>query len=330
LELSTELTPGTPRHPASHGHRSQGQGKSRSILPDAAVLSSMGRLIAEWGTGIGGGSRRPELPWRSTRDPWAVLVSEVMAQQTQVSRVVPAYRLFLQRFPTPTACAEASLGEVLRAWQGLGYNRRALNLHRAATAMVADHRGEVPGTLRSLLALPGVGAYTARAVLAFAFEADVGVVDTNAGRVLARAAAGRSIRPGDAQRLVDEMVPPGEAWAFGQALLDLGASVCTASGPRCGQCPLVGGCRWEASGLDGPDPAVGSAGVSTAQSTFVGSDRQGRGRLIDRLRQGTVAPDQVAGAAGWPEDPERAERVVLGLLGEGLIVRDSAGELSLP
>jgi A/G-specific adenine glycosylase len=290
----------------------------------------MGRRMVEWGTEDGGRSRRPELPWRSTRDPWAVLVSEVMAQQTQVSRVVPAYHRFLLEFPNPAACAEASLGEVLRAWQGLGYNRRARNLHRSAMAMVADHGGSVPGTLKALLALPGVGAYTARAVLAFAFEVDVGVVDTNAGRVLSRGVAGRPIRPGDAQRLVDAMVPVGEAWTFGQALLDLGASVCTASRPRCGQCPIAAMCRWAASGLPDPDPAVGSAGVSTPQSAFAGSDRQGRGRLIDRLRRGGVTTGQVADAAGWPKDPARAERVVLGLLAEGLVVRDAAGVLHLP
>jgi A/G-specific adenine glycosylase len=290
----------------------------------------MGRSIAVWGTADGGRSRRPGLPWRSTRDPWAILVSEVMAQQTQVSRVIPAYRRFLLEFPTPSACAQASLGDVLRAWQGLGYNRRARNLHRSAGIMVADHGGDVPRSLKPLLALPGVGAYTARAVLAFAFEVEVGVVDTNAGRVLSRGVAGRPVRSGEAQRLVDTMVPPGGAWTFGQALLDLGASVCTAGSPRCGQCPISSQCRWVASGLEAPDPAVGSAGVSTPQSTFNGSDRQGRGRLIDHLRAGSLGPAQVAAVAGWPDDPERAERTVLGLITEGLAVRDRDGTLHLP
>jgi A/G-specific adenine glycosylase len=297
---------------------------------DTAELLDLGRCIVAWGTEGGSTSRRPELPWRSTRDPWAVLVSEVMAQQTQVGRVVPVYRRFLIEFPNPAACADASLGEVLRAWQGLGYNRRARNLHRAAAAIVADYGGKVPGTLPSLLSLPGVGAYTARAVLAFSFEADVGVVDTNAGRVLSRGVSGHSIRPSEAQSLVDAMVPPGEAWIFGQALLDLGASVCTASAPRCQQCPIVADCRWAMSGRPSPDPAVGSAGVSTRQSAFVGSDRQGRGRLISVLRDGDIAPAHLAEAAGWPDDPDRAERVALGLIGEGLVVRDGTGTLSLP
>ncbi|MGA3149317.1 MAG: A/G-specific adenine glycosylase [Acidimicrobiales bacterium] len=277
-----------------------------------------------------GGSRRPDLPWRSTRDPWAVLVSEVMAQQTQVARVVPVYRPFLERFPTPDACAAAPLGAVIRAWQGLGYNRRAANLHRMASVMVADHGGRVPHDLGALMSLPGVGPYTARAVLAFAFEVDVGVVDTNAGRVLSRAVAGRPVRSGEAQDLVDAMVPAGGGWEFGQALLDLGAVICVAGAPRCPECPIRRRCRWAARGRHLPDPASGSAGVSTPQGIFDGSDRQGRGRLIDALRRGAVRADRVAVAAGWPDDPERAGRVAAGLVDEGLVARDGDGTLRLP
>jgi A/G-specific adenine glycosylase len=253
-----------------------------------------------------------------------------MAQQTQVSRVAPAYRRFLTAFPDPATCAAAPLGDVLRAWQGLGYHRRARNLHRAAAAMVADHGGRVPSELPDLLRLPGVGAYTARAVMAFAFEAPVGVVDTNAGRVLARAVAGRPVRPSEAQRLVDAMVPTGSAWTFGQALLDLGATVCRPGTPTCTDCPIRRRCRWAARCLTGPDPALGSAGVSTPQSAFAGSDRQGRGRLIEALRRGAVRPHQVAAAAGWPDDAGRAHRVVEGLIGDGLAVRDGRGVLHLP
>ena len=172
---------------------------------------------------------------------------------------MPAYARFLARFPTPAVCAAAPLGEVLRAWKGLGYNRRARNLHAAATAMVADHGGRVPSELHALLALPGVGPYTARAVLAFAFDADVGVVDTNAGRVLSRAVAGRSLGLGEAQQLVDAMVPAGRGWAFGQALLDLGATVCVSGTPTCSQCPVRRRCRWAMAGRDPsrPGPWVG-------------------------------------------------------------------------
>ncbi len=297
---------------------------------DRRRLAGLGRAIDAWGTADGRSSRRPELPWRGTRDPWAVLVSEVMAQQTQLSRVVPAYHRFLDRFPDPASCAAAPLGEILRSWQGLGYNRRARSLHLAARAVVEEHGGRVPSALPDLLALPGVGAYTARAVVAFAFEADVGVVDTNTGRVLARAAAGRPVPPAEAQRLVDAMVPTGRGWTFNQALLDLGAGLCTPSTPSCGDCPVRRRCRWSRAGRPGPDPAAGSAGVSTRQSSFDGSDRQGRGRLVDALRRGPVAPDDLAAATGWPGDRERAERVAAGLVDEGLVVRLPTGALALP
>ena len=151
-----------------------------------------------------------------------------------------------------------------------------------------DHGGRVPDKLADLLALPGVGAYTARAVMAFAFEADVGVVDTNAGRVLSRAVAGRRLTRAEAQALVDAMVPPGTGWLFGQSLLDLGAMVCAGPDPACHQVPVRRRCRWAAAGRPDPDPARGSAGVSVAQSAFHGSDRQGRGRLVDALRHGPV------------------------------------------
>ena len=188
----------------------------------------------------------------------------------------------------------------------------------------------MPCDLGALLDLPGVGPYTARAVLAFAFEADVGVVDTNAGRVLSRAVAGRPVRAREAQDLVDAMVPAGQGWAFGQALLDLGAEVCVAGVPRCGDCPVRRRCRWAAHARRQPDPARGSAGVSTPQSAFAGSDRQGRGRLIDVLRTGEVRADGVAAAAGWPGDPGRAGRVAMGLVEEGLVIRDGTGTLRLP
>ncbi|MGH2499308.1 MAG: A/G-specific adenine glycosylase, partial [Candidatus Limnocylindria bacterium] len=216
------------------------------------------------------------LPWRRTGDPYAVLLSEVMLQQTQVSRVALAYEGFLRRFPTLDALAAAPLGEVLRAWAGLGYNRRALNLHRAAVEVVARRGGRLPDDLDGLLSLPGIGPYTARAVLAFAFERDHGVLDTNAARVLARV-EGRRLRPKEAQARADELVPPGSAWAWNQAMLDLGATVCVGRRPACERCPVAPWCGWRRAGLGEPDPAVGSAGVAGRQSTFEGSDRQGRG-----------------------------------------------------
>jgi len=297
----------------------------------AAQVRAIGAAIERWGSGGDvGATRRGDLPWRHTRDPWAVLVSETLAQQTQLSRVIPAYYRFLDAYPTAASCAAAPLGDVLRAWDGMGYNRRAKYLHATAAVVVAEHGGAVPDQLDDLLALPGVGPYTARAVLAFAFERDIGVVDTNAGRVIARSVAGRPVRPAEAQALVDAMVPMGAGWSFGQALLDLGATVCTSRAPKCGTCPLRRRCRWALAGRPDPDPARGSAGVSVSQSRFVGSDRQGRGRLVAALRLAPVEPDGLAAAAGWSDDTGRAERVAEGLVVEGLAVRDATGTLRLP
>jgi A/G-specific adenine glycosylase len=281
--------------------------------PPPGERAALPRALLSWSD-----RTRRDLPWRQTRDPWAVLVSELMLQQTQVSRVVPKYGAFLERFPTVAECAAAPVGAVVTLWAGLGYNRRAVNLHRAAVAVVTDHGGVVPADRAALEALPGIGPYTARAVLAFAFEIDAGVLDTNAARVLARW-AGTPLGRADAQRRADALVPPGRAWAWNQAMLDLGATVCTGRAPACAACPVAGHCAWHERGRPAPDPAVGSAGVSTPQSRFEGSDRQGRGRLVDALRRGEVLTGAaLAAAAGWPEDPARADRAAASLVADGL------------
>ncbi|HEX3946289.1 MAG TPA: A/G-specific adenine glycosylase [Acidimicrobiales bacterium] len=251
-----------------------------------------------------------------------------MLQQTQADRVVAPYRRFLERFPDPTACAAGGVGELVRAWSGLGYNRRAVFLYRAATTMVEEHGGSVPGDLAGLLALPGIGAYTARAVLALALEADVGVVDTNVARLLARAVAGRSLRPAEAQSLADRLVPAGRAWELNQSLFDLGARHCTSRQVDCAGCPLRRRCAWAGRGCSDPDPAVGSAATSRPQSRFEGSDRQGRGRLVAALRQGPLGRDRMAVAAGWVDDPERAGRAADTLVADGL-ARWRKGRLEL-
>lgn len=263
-----------------------------------------------------------DLPWRRLRDPWAVLVSELMLQQTQVTRVVDRYVRFLERFPELAACAAAPVGDVIDEWAGLGYNRRAVFLHRAATACVERHGGELPVTLAELLALPGVGPYTARAVLVFAHERDIGLVDTNAGRFVARCLAGRPLSPKDAQATADAGVPDGWGWTWGQAVFDLGASVCTRRNPSCDQCPVRRHCAWAQAGFPPPDPIDGSAGISAGQSRFEGSDRQGRGRLVAALRLGPVEHGSLAAVMGWPDDPSRAARVADTLVADGLALAD--------
>jgi A/G-specific adenine glycosylase len=290
------------------------------VPPDGARATALLAWFAE---------RRRDLPWRRTRDPWAVLVSELMLQQTQVARVLPKYEAFLSRWTTPAACAASPVGDVIEAWAGLGYNRRAVNLHRCAVTVAAEHGGQLPDDLVGLLALPGIGPYTARAVLAFAHERDVGVLDTNAARVHARW-AGRPLRLAEAQAAADAAVPAGAGWAWNQAMLDLGATVCRARSPRCGECPVSTWCAWEQAGRPEPDPAIGSAGVACGQSTFAGSDRQGRGRLVDALRVGPVASSELATTMGWPDDPDRAARVAATLLADGLAVADPSGTYRLP
>jgi A/G-specific adenine glycosylase len=290
----------------------------------SSTLTELQRDLLTWGQ-----LARRDLPWRRTRDPWAVLVSELMLQQTQVPRVVARYGPFLEQFPTADACGAASVGDVVAAWSGLGYNRRAVNLHRCATAVCEQHGGSLPDDLESLLALPGIGPYTARAVLVFAYERDIGLVDTNAGRFVARALVGAPVHAREAQALADSAVPTGQGWEWGQAVFDLGALICTKRDPSCDRCPISRHCAWQRAGRPRPDPIEGSAGISAPQSTFNGSFRQGRGRLLARLTAGPVATDAIADAAGWPGDPERAERAAASLVADGLAHRAANGTLSL-
>ncbi|MDH3300871.1 MAG: A/G-specific adenine glycosylase [Acidimicrobiia bacterium] len=259
-----------------------------------------------------------DLPWRRTRDPWSILVSEIMLQQTQVSRVIDRWHRFLDRFPTPAVTAGAPVAAVIDEWSGLGYNRRAVNLHRCAVAVTERFGGTMPATLDELLSLPGVGAYTARAVAVFAFEQDEAVVDTNVARILART-AGRTMTRAEVQRLADECVVGRDPWAWNQAMLDVGAAYCRPD-PDCGPCPFSPVCRWHLAGGHDPDPADGSAGVSGRQSRFEGSDRQGRGRLVRALRHGPVADEDLAAVMGWADDTSRAERVAATLVADGLTV----------
>jgi len=277
-----------------------------------SVASELTSTVRSWWPDVA-----RDLPWRVSRDPWEVLVSEVMAQQTQVDRVVPKWIAFLERFPTVHDAALANAGELIQLWDGLGYNRRALLLHRCACEVVSTHDGDFPDDLDSLLALPGIGPYTARAVLAFAFERDVAVVDTNVGRVLARI-AGVSLSARQVQVSADGLVPLGAGWEWNQALLDFGATVCTKRSPKCARCPVHTMCSW--AGV-GPDPAVGSAAVSVRQSRFDGSDRQGRGRLIAALRDGALSRVDALAALGFGADADdRAARVLASLVRDQMVV----------
>lgn len=266
-------------------------------------------LLLAWGV-----PRMRDLPWRRERDPWRILVAEVMLQQTQVDRVVPKWTAFLDAYPTATDCAASSLGDVLRLWQGLGYPRRARNLHATAT-LVAANGGRFPDDLDGLLAMPGIGPYTARALLAFAFERDVAVVDTNIARILART-SGERLTPKRVQAAADALVPEGDGWTWNQVVMDLGAVVCRPR-PHCDVCPISGACSWYGRGRPAPDPAVGSAGVSSAQARFEGSDRQRRGRVLAALGAG-VRPAQDFDA-----------HIVAGLVADGLVERHG-DHLSLP
>jgi A/G-specific adenine glycosylase len=308
---------------APRGRRGGPRQPSPGAVPAAVSLSGpvgaprVAAVLAWWDV------HARDLPWRRTRDPWAVLVCEVMAQQTQVARVAERWGPFLERFPDPAAMAAAPVGDALRLWSGLGYPRRALALHRCAQAVVERHGGRLPSGLTDLLALPGIGPYTARAVSVFAFELDHGVVDTNTARVLARW-SGRRLGPRDVQEVADGEVPAGRGWAWNQALLDLGATVCTKRAPRCDACPVTDSCAWFAAGLAAPDPARGTAGVSRGQGRFEGSDRQGRGRLMAALGAGPVRAADLPTAMGWPDEPQRAERVAGTLVADGLAERSGA------
>jgi A/G-specific adenine glycosylase len=246
-------------------------------------------------------------------------VSEIMLQQTQTARVIEPWRRFIERFPTPRSCADAPLAEILTQWRGLGYHRRAKALHDAARMIRDEYNGEVPRDADALRRLPGVGEYTANAVASFAYGEAVAVLDTNVGRVLARALANRRLRPSEARVLAAQLLPRSETATFNQAMLDLGAQFCR-SAPRCDECPLSKHCAWHQIG--GEDPAPLSAGVSRPQPRFEGSNRQLRGRVLNALRQGPRTLSDLASSFDGVAALRRDE-VLAGLLRDGLVTRRS-------
>lgn len=279
-----------------------------------------------------------DLPWRRTTDPYQILVSEVMLQQTQVARVVPKFREFMARFPTLESLAAAPAAEVIRAWQGLGYNRRAVRLQAMARQMV-ERWGRVPEDPADLLSLEGVGRYTAAAVAAFAFGAQAAAVDTNVRRVLGRLVLGREQAPAGRrlEALAERLLPPGRARQWNAALMDLGALVCVAGRPRCEACPAADLCRARTA-----RPEAGPAAaeqrrprrVAEPPARYEGSTRYYRGRIVEALR--ALPPGAALDAASLgrrvredfrPEHREWLEGLVRGLERDGLlrVARDGDG-----
>jgi len=272
---------------------------------------------------------RRDLPWRRTRDPYRILVAEVLAQQTQAARAAAAWPEFLAAFPTVEALAAASPAAVLRAWQSLGYNRRALALRAAAQAVV--DRGGWPETVAGLASLPGVGPYTARAVACFALGLEVAPVDTNVARVLARAVAGSDpsgLGPAARQRLADAALPAGRAWEWTSALMDLGATHCRPK-PRCDGCPLAARCRWKALGPAAAPPRPRpTAPFATSERRWRGAVVRARAAAPAGLDQAALAAEVDAGAAGRP--PGWFAGLLARLEAEGLVARLGDGRLCLP
>lgn len=246
-----------------------------------------------------------DLPWRRTRDPYAIMVAEVMLQQTQVDRVIPKYQAFLATFPTIEALAVAPTADVIRLWAGLGYNRRAVNLQRAAQVIVAQHGGKVPDSVAALRTLPGIGPYTAGAIACFAFERDVAFLDTNIRRVVRRLCVGPDHLAAVADSALlahaEALIPPGQGWAWNQAIMELGALICTAASPACWRCPLRQYCRAYAAAVAADTalaetmatPALKRVAEPRPAEPFVGSRRWYRGRIIAALRAlpaGTALP----------------------------------------
>ncbi|GGH46619.1 A/G-specific adenine glycosylase [Microbacterium album] len=291
-------------------------------MPELVVRTALAETLVPWYR-----AAARELPWRAPGfGAWGVLVSEFMLQQTPVSRVIPHLEAWLERWPTPAALAADAPAEAVRQWANLGYPRRALWLHRAAVEIRDRHAGVVPRDVDALLALTGIGDYTARAVAVFAYGDRHPVVDTNTRRVIARAVHARA-QPGAPSRRdladMDGLLPADDeaAAVMNAATMELGAVVCTARSPRCGECPIRDACAWVASG----SPATPD--VRRRQARYEGSDRQARGAVLRALRESGPLP-QEAVIPDWPDARQR-DRAIATLVSDGLIEPED-GLLQLP
>jgi len=292
---------------------------------DRAVLAGdYSSAVHRWYT-----AHARDLPWRRPdASPWSILVSEIMLQQTPVSRVLPAHQAWLRRWPEPAALAAARPADAVRQWDRLGYPRRALRLHASAQLIATRHAGRVPASADELRSLPGVGRYTAAAVSSFAFGHRHAVLDTNVRRVLARLVTG-ACRPAPGLttaelRLAEALLPEdgrvAARWSVG--VMELGALVCTSSRPRCDQCPLAGQCAWLRLGRP-TTPAPRGA------PAYQGSDRHCRGRLLAVLRAADVSVPAKVLATAWPDTAQRV-RALDALIEDGLVTRCADGSLALP
>ena len=284
-------------------------------MPDTGLTSHVIEAICAWFDANG-----RDLPWRRPgTSPWGVLVSEVMSQQTPMSRVVAPWHEWMNRWPTPDDLAEEDSGEAVAAWGRLGYPRRALRLHSCAVTIATEHDGVVPNSYDELVALPGIGDYTASAVVSFAFGGRATVLDTNVRRLIARAESGIANCPTSvtrAERIVgDALVPDEDAraakWAV--ASMELGALVCTARSPQCEVCPIRDGCRWVIDGR--PDNAPARRG-----QPWKGTDRQCRGVIMDVVRNSPHGVKVQMALSAWPE-LDQASRCLESLLDDGLVHR---------
>ncbi len=291
-----------------------------NILPPPDRTIDPSKLVAWYETA------QRDLPWRRPGvGAWPILVSEFMLQQTPVARVRPVWEDWMRRWLTPSATAAATAADVLRAWGRLGYPRRAKRLHECATVIARDHGDVVPDDVDTLARLPGIGSYTARAIACFAYGKRVPVVDTNVRRVLARATRGQADAASSAADLaaVERMLPEDAAAPrFSVALMELGATVCTARSPRCGLCPLSA-CAWRAAGYPP------SAAPVRRTQTYAGTDRQVRGRLLDVLRRNDFPVTRAELDVAWLTDTEQRDRALASLLADGLVEETPDGRYAL-